>query len=372
VIIVALDNKFFVFNREATYEEGKLKNISFTNEEYVSLINDRESGIIFSKILDSGDDNTIWHKFEADIDGDGYFISTHVFVSDSEKVLINGSQWLISEILNNDAYSKEEIIDLLTSYLDYEVFKGEKFLLHKLKGRYLFFITEIQTLQTTKILLKNIKIHFPLESFIKYFPRVYQSTKNDTDFFLRFISIFQDLYIEIENEIDLKYLEYLPEKISKNRLVKILEMMGLEYMAAYPEDVLRRVLIRGKEILKAKGSRKGIRLLINTLTDKDSKLIENYSLAEGNYTLDQKKGLIENFGEDRSSFTILVNDSLAMTMDEKEKLIEVLDSYVPVKTNYKIYFVENFDSLNYYQPIIDQIRKNHVVLGEKSRIPLKI
>lgn len=369
---MSIDNKFIIMNKLEDFQECVLENLTYNNKELLKLTEENKSGKIISNLMDSEDSNNTWHLWEVNLDGNDYYLKTYIFTSDEDFVELGQNKVLIEDFIRDESISFNKKLEFFKENYLFEFTNDSKKIIHNLRGRYLWFVSEIQLLSNLNIEIRDFRVYFPLESFIKYFPNVYQKNELNNDFFIRFVAIFQELYMEIEERIDNKFIDFIPEKLSKERILKLLSIFGLGYINNYKREVLEGILVNINSILRLKGTISGLKLLIDLLISKKAHILEYDDVYIENLNIEMKKNLVDNFGDSIDVFTVFIDDSLDISSEEKSNLVQVIDNYIPVTAGYKIYFVDDFYNIDIYKPIDEQIKREGKLLGHDTVVPLKI
>ena len=80
--------KYFVFNKPLDFNRGYMENCRWENDG-LTLQEDCGEGVFFSRILDSREDQTVWHRFvRTPSEALGVFVNFSFYAGDSRKILV--------------------------------------------------------------------------------------------------------------------------------------------------------------------------------------------------------------------------------------------------------------------------------------------
>ena len=193
--------KYFIFNKKADYERGFFRGCMYDGES-VRLLPGFESGSYLSRLLDSRERGTRWHRFvmEAAALGDASLQITF-YASDDEETVFRGESRKIRDLIMSADLTPEEKREAFAPYRVRLELNPADTLLYDIRGRYLWFWAEIlgQGSETPRI--RTVRIDFPMESWSRYLPAVYRQDPLSRDFLERYLGVFQSVYQDMEKEI---------------------------------------------------------------------------------------------------------------------------------------------------------------------------
>ena len=71
--------------------------------------------------------------------------------------------------------------------------------IENMKGRFLWFKLNLYSHDpSTSPLINSIKAYYPRKSYLRYLPAVYQENNKDQDLLVRFLSIFETFFMDLE------------------------------------------------------------------------------------------------------------------------------------------------------------------------------
>ncbi|WP_228434459.1 phage tail protein [Natrarchaeobaculum aegyptiacum] len=155
-------------------------------------------------------------------------------------------------------------------------------LLHDAVGRYLYVALELIGTPTASPLVDTVTAYCPRQSYLRYMPELYQEDKRSAAFLERFLSVFETSFVDIQSEIDgiTKYFD--PHGAPSNSLEWLEDWLAADEYREWPESARREYLARAPELYKKRGTRAGLRdvieLYLRHATDKKAR---DSSGAEG-------------------------------------------------------------------------------------------
>ncbi len=337
---MALDNKFIVLNKYEDFSRAYMNNCTINSDDILIQDDFGVSACYLSRKIDCLNDGMRWMRIS--INSSDIFVNIIAFATDIDIESVD------YEELYTYGYGADEIINILKRDFETIEIKNNIGLLHKLKGRYLYFLLRFNGKDENVGQIYDIKIEFDIDSFTKYFPAIYRKNMYDDDFFYRLILVYQDIYMDIEDKIDKKYLDYDSKVADKDALMKLINMLNFEECKIFDTDIIRKLIDNYSSIMKLKGSIKGVELLTKLILNKDIKIIEHYEIFDKNLSIEARKELSRTFVDDIFYFTIIVNDADDINDIQREKYILFMDYFVPLKTSYEVIF-ESDDNLEQIQ-----------------------
>lgn len=347
---MALQNKFIVFNKAKDYEGGVFDRCKVNDDGQLLQEEPFKLATYISPVIDALEVDTWWSKLIVNMTPSSSFIKIKVYASNTN----------FNDLISSDTYSVSEKMLILERDMSGIETHYDRTLLNRLKGRYLCFVIQIKSNTQELSRLDDIKIEFPVDSFIRYFPAMYTKNLESQDFFFRFISIFQDIYMEIETSIDQKFLDYDPYTASSRELRKLIDLINFQEVRLLEEDAIRRLVAEFDLIIKLKGTRLGIQKLTALLLNKQCDIIESYKMFSGVKDKNRIEVLERDYCNDPYHFAIKIYDCKRVSQKQKQLYITFMDEFVPAKTHYKVIF----DT---------QVERSSVEIStESSQIPMKL
>lgn len=224
-------------------------------------------------VFDSRQEQESWQSLHLDLDTHACKVTVLAAASDED----------YTAVFQNPEMSFEEKEELIRSFDCVEKINTQDILLTNLLGRYFYLLIKIQGQADGAFTFWGAKTEFPKNTFLEYFPEVY---RQNNDFFERYISIFQTLYLNLEKEVDAlpDRLDY--EKAQGEDLIALAEWAGLhkiwidEAMQNGGEEGIRRLIASANELQSAKGTCNVLELLMKLLYGRDTDVLEYYKWFE--------------------------------------------------------------------------------------------
>ncbi|MDR1240960.1 MAG: hypothetical protein LBK29_03775 [Oscillospiraceae bacterium] len=353
--------KCFTFNR---YDDWKYRSsfigAHITKENLVFEPNNYCCAF-FSQSLDSLEEGTVWHRFRIKIKScENEKIIVRLFASDLKQVsaILSGQRknvifddFITSEI---DTYVKTQIFEnigavILENPRDSPIFS--------LKGRYLWMCLEVINYSPKEeVIIEEIKIEFPRTSFLDYLPEIYQTTDNNS-FMSRFISIFQNIYLETEEMIDFLPSCFEPKYTNNEFLSWIAKWFSIEDVDIWEKNKLRSLISNAIKIFKIKGTKKSVSMIVEKYTGAKPKIIEKFEINKFEHYLKDKSCFDRLFGANNFFFTVILRSKFIGNEKKFANILSLIKSVSPIGT------ICNLVSLNE-----DILLGNHCYLGVNSRI----
>ncbi len=269
--------KYFVINKQLEYDRCFLSGLVFADGVLRLSSDSRRAGYMFSRVYDSMEPEMQWHRFTIE----GAFreagISVRIYACEHPAILVDGRYYLISEIIGDPEMSLVKKLQILSPYEALAASGQSDILMHDVTGRYLFFILELFR-QEDDPQIESICIRFPRESWLRYLPSVY--TKDDRDaqtgcgFTERYLALFQSLYEDLESDIRDSARLMNPAAVDRNLLMTLAQWFDVKDVYLWPDDKLRELIPRLPELMRLKGTARGVTEYVKLYTGEEPELTE--------------------------------------------------------------------------------------------------
>ncbi|THE64850.1 phage tail protein [Salinadaptatus halalkaliphilus] len=135
-------------------------------------------------------------------------------------------------------------------------------LLDDATGRYLYVALELVGTPTESPLVDTVTAYCPRQSYLRYMPELYQEDDQSAAFLERFLSIFETSFVDIQSEIEgiTRYVD--PYGVPSDSLEWLEDWLAADEYREWPESARREYLARAPELYERRGTRAGLRELI--------------------------------------------------------------------------------------------------------------
>ena len=238
---MASGTKHFLYNRREDWEDmGFIQGLS-VGDGGLYLGNARE-GTYISRSLDTLEKGTVWHRLRLESTlPDNARLELFVYCSDEDTVpFLGGSREKLDDWLEKaDGKTREEFFH---RYGQKNWDDPMDLTLYGLQGRYLWFCLFFHSYDGEAMQVHGIKLEFPRIAFIDYLPQVYRGADSRDSFLARFLSLFQSIYVDLEEDIDQMPARCDPAVTSPEFLRFLGEMLAVPQQGLWPEEKLRSLL----------------------------------------------------------------------------------------------------------------------------------
>ena len=314
---------------------GLLDGFSVTPDGRVAVSGEQRRLHLFLPRLDSSVDDCPWGPlaFQAEFQGDAV-LTVHAFASNEKQFLRQGQPTQTDEFLLDRAISADQKEKLFNAGGGGRYVGSQDILLYGLTGRYLWLWLELTG--PGAVTLSQFRVLTPGDNFFRTFPEIYQT---NGDFFHRYLSIFSSLYNDLQDTVD-RLHEFVDLDTAPDAALPIFAgWLGLELDGNFldPPD-LRRLLKLAPQLIRAKGTRRAVELIVGLFVEEPAYLVERNLLSPV-----QREGS-ELYGEDRFDFTVLIRRK----GDEKlrSRLSYLIDQFKPIRSRAHLVFLGDRSSLD--------------------------
>jgi phage tail-like protein len=222
-------------------------------------------GTYYSKVFDSTITSCEWHRLDLDIEpAEKSALESFFRVSDTqfdrgekEGILM---PWLPLFSAPSGSVAVEDALfkNAVGRYLQLKlVLTGDGFHTHK---------------------VKQSRVYFERNSYLRYLPATYQEDEAGRDFLERFLSIFESMSLEIEQEIEGVSRYFDPQAVNGEFLEWLGAWLAVLRDNNWPEEKRRELLRRAFQLYAMRGTTRGLRELVELFTEGETNVIEHHRL----------------------------------------------------------------------------------------------
>jgi len=135
-------------------------------------------------------------------------------------------------------------------------------LLKDATGRYLYVQVRLVGNRHASPRLKSIRAYCPRRSYIGYLPEIYQEMSARSEFLSHFLSIFESVFLDIEQGIGRRSKYFDPQEIPIDYLPWLNEWLAVQMGDSWPEAARRELLSRVPGLYQKRGTKEGLKELI--------------------------------------------------------------------------------------------------------------
>lgn len=250
---------YFLINKKLDYERGVLDGLEYRNGRLHPAAGAAGTGVFFSRVFDSLERGTVWHRFTADCGrGSGAGLRVSFYSFESEELIINERRTIVSDLLRNRDLSSQEKKRLLEPWLKKRTVGKNDVLLHEVEGRYLVICIELSRHETDHS-LGDMCVYFPKDTWLKFLPGVYSKDAKTADFTERFLSIFQSIYDDRDREIRGSAGLIHPAVVNRKLLEELAAWYDLKDLYLWTDDRLRELVCKAPELARKRGTAAGLK-----------------------------------------------------------------------------------------------------------------
>lgn len=264
------ETRYLIFNHEAAFGQFILDGFALRNG---GLVLESGRGVLITPVLDCKERGNPWKRLLAEAELPvGAYIKWRFFTVDRVYESEN-----LTELLQSDAYSTDEKLDLSHRF---EVFSADNtldFLLTGVRGRYAVVAAELSKPEDSPpAVIRSVQIFSAWESFLPYLPEIFRDEGSFLDCFLRLFSV---PYLDMEKNIDTLYESFDPRVSPPDTLRWLAGIMGIPHIGLWGTDNLRKLLTDGT--YRRKGRMSALPDFIKHFTGFRPYITENFRMLTG-------------------------------------------------------------------------------------------
>lgn len=288
-------------------------------------------------VFDSGEEANTWQSLNL----------TGTFHDCKLEVVAAASETDYREYIEDEKVPMTDKEELICSFDAVRKVNTTDLLLTGIQGRYLYLFIKVSGQMDCEFNIQMAVAEFPKNSFLQYFPEVYQT---ENDFFERYISIFQSMYLRMERQIDGLPVRLDYEKAEFDNLCELAEWIGMDEVLVQEAvregetNKLRELIAHANEIQSAKGTPKALKLVLQILYNEKLKLLEYFKWYEYLENRPEELTLYRKlYGRDSSCLTILLEsqDDTELTEAKRKSMRKVVSRMLPFGMNCNLIFLRS-------------------------------
>jgi phage tail-like protein len=320
-------------------------------------------GIYFSKVLDSTIHQCQWHRImlEAEIPAktrlEVYFYSSDNPINPSR---IDPEDWhLVLSSPHNSLETKDALFE-------------------QAQGRYLILRFNLFGDGNSSPQIETVRIYFQRQSYLRYLPATYQEDPRGRDFLERFLSIFESMFLEMEEKIAGINQYWDVMAVNPEFLEWLASWLGIINDEQWSEEKRRELLKQAFPLFKLRGTKKGLRQIIKIFTGREVQIVEHFRLrppmvlGQGNFLglttfvgpkptprlilgeesarigefllTDEEDSPEKPFEYDAYDFTVLADTSELKDEAQEQALRRLIEQEKPAYTRYFLHTTQNAEA----------------------------
>ncbi len=330
--------KSIVINREDDWKDRSvLSHVGFKDDILISENKSGENGVYISKSFDSNELETAWHRLriKADIPSNGV-MKLKVYASDSKETLVPSTDGKGMNRIDIDEYISDQNIDInrkvdMFDYIGAKLYENPNdVLMFDQVGRYLWICIELINYSKSITKIESMKIEYPRVSFVDYLPEIYREKLEKDSFLPRFMGIFQNIYVDLEDRIDFTPMNFDPNTTNKDFLNWLADWFSIKDTSIWGESKLRILINEAVKIYKMKGTKRAVAKIVKSYVGVEPIIVEKFDIKENQYYSKNKDEIDQLFGDNGFMFTVILNEKDVKSSEEYVELIRVINSVKPI------------------------------------------
>ena len=329
-------NNFFSINKKEDWQRGFMRNLTVDENGWLIPVNTGEGGMGFfvSGSFDTYISRMTWHRLLAEFDApENCSVKISCFTSDNDSDIFDGDVVRkIDDYLADPAVSDDEKLDYFRRLCGSTYTNVQDVLIREFQGRHLWVKIELATYGDNIPVFKKLRLYFDTRLFTEYLPDIYRREKNGGEFLGRYISIFQSLYLDMENQIDNVARHFDPGFASGEFLAWLSGWVMVEDANMWDEDRLRYLTRNAVEIFKKRGTKAGMMEAVKLYTGEYPFIVENFESAKGLWDSGRVNLMRDLYGDNVYVFTVIVGSDVIATPKAYAELLRIIERSKPANT----------------------------------------
>ncbi|MBQ8687325.1 MAG: hypothetical protein IJ512_02100 [Ruminococcus sp.] len=331
--------RYYLFNQYSHFGRGVFSNITGNDNGLFLTDSAKGTGFYFSDLLDSTERQKIWRRAELTA---AWYPNTAVIVTfyaaDRLECVCGAHSCTIRDVLFDTELLPEEKEAFFASYPHQSCINRKDIMLMDVKGRYLWYSIRIQGDGMNQPSVSALKIWLDQADWLSFLPEVYRSDRDGADFTMRFLSIFQNLYEQMNEQITLLPKRYDIEKTDRVFLEWISSWMGMDTQDLWDDQQLRQLLHRAVDLYRRTGTAEMIADIVQLYTQVRPMLLENYFASDPRDAVRAWKS--GDFERNPFAFTVILPNHAVRSEAQHKALLRILNTSKPAHMRMQLIFIE--------------------------------
>lgn len=331
--------RYYLWNKKSDFGTGYSENIRYDDSGMYIIDQSKESGFYFSRMLDSGENGKKWRRAELKA---VWYPNTSLeivfFSSDKTEIVCGNKVLSIQEIITDKKLSFSEKNEIFSEFPHQKFQNLNDIMMTEVQGRYLWFFIHIQAGDNKAPHIVQLKVWLDIFDWMVYLPEVYQEDKSGADFTYRFLSIFQNLYEEMNEKITQLPACYDLCHADRSFLDWLSTWVGLEHTEIWNDEKLRKLLQIGADLFRRTGTPGMLSDAVELYTGVRPVLIENYFASDPKSAVESWKN--NKYTYDPFGFTVLLPGNVVKSEKDHKALLQILSQYKPVHMRMQLFFID--------------------------------
>ncbi len=301
----------------------------------------RRLGVWITDALDSGAEETEWHKIvmNATQKLDTQII-IRVYASEEREVVLGQQKVDLDAYIADTTIPSESKLAMLTTLWTQKLTDPEDALLLDVKGRYLWLFVELIGSEQHTPVVHSLEVHFPRSTYLDYLPSIYQRHEPTRDFLSRYLSLFQTMLDETDQRIAQVTRAFDVSGAEGSSLRWLLGWLGIRGEDYWTEEQLRLLLTQAPAIYNLRGTKVAMESLIAIFTGEKPIILE-YEQVKPLKENPELGGVAERlYAADPHVFNVLVKAEHADTEMKRVALQQLIDAFKPAFASCKLVILQ--------------------------------
>lgn len=329
-------------------------------KDYFQLYSEQNQGHTckkswISQALDSREDGTVWHRCRINCE---IPVESHLYIA-----------WFASDHLPT-AETEIEVAKLWQQV----VVNSTDFLIHSAQGRYLWIKIETVNYTEQRVEIIDLRIDFPRQALTLKLPDIYQQDARSSDFLNRFLSLFQSLMEEMDEQLANRDRYLSVDYAEREFLYWLCKWLDIRQPQTWQEDRLRIFMREVWSLYRIKGTRQSINRIVEIFTGAKPYIVEQYQATKHEQSTGKDKLWKKLYGDNVWTFTVLVPEQYLESTQQYIELKRIVESFTPAHTILNLVVMRDYlflDSYTYLGVNSLLAGSGNLVLDGKASIPFE-
>ncbi|MFD2114161.1 phage tail protein [Paenibacillus yanchengensis] len=322
-------------------QEKLLTRVEPVLEPAVWELTSSRSGVWISYALDSGENETIWHRLtmEAHVPHDCQ-VNIRYYASDQREIWAGDKRVVLDEWLQDSSTTEAEKLAVLQPYWSKPLRDPQDALLRHATGRYLWIHLELLGSAHHTPTIQLMKVFFPRQSYMQYLPSIYEQTAGQDQFLERYLTLFQTMLEEVDDDIGGITRRLQVNQASGPSLRWLLQWLGIESDDFWSDEQLRQLLKEAPQLYALRGTKQALMRLIEIYTGERPIILEYEQIKPLKENVDIGEVADRLYAADPHTFNVLVKAEHVTTELKRVTLQQLIEAYKPAFASFKLIILQ--------------------------------
>ncbi|MBM7868037.1 hypothetical protein GTO89_14810 [Heliobacterium gestii] len=298
-------------------------------------------GCYVSAAIDSGKEGTLWHRVAMDARiPEETQVRFSFFCSDSPEAGPESWAGFSSKSVPSPP-QKDSLLQIARRFSRPIINSGDA-LLTGAQGRYLWFRLELAGTREASPVVRGLRIYFPRVTSLLYLPAIYQEDRESGDFLARFLSLFDTLLEEVQENIKHSPRILDGQVAAGDHLRWLAGWLGIGARQGWTDGQIRQVMARAPQMYRYRGTRRVVEDMLEIFTGARPLIVEYFQYKPMLESVTFQRLFLRLYSDNPYCFCVILKGWELPSDQERAMAQQIIDEQKPAFTEAKLILLERW------------------------------